>query len=495
MTDRARLAKNTSYLTIAYIIQKVITLLYSILITRAYLPAGQGMYATSLAVTALFAVFIDLGFASIVTRETARNPEKASLFLSQALLFRLMMGIGVYAMMLGYTYVVNYPPLLRELVMIAGLATILDMLSTSCWGTFRGLHILKYESISVVIVTAIMAGIGSAAALTHAPLQILVGSILLSSIFNITYSLIMLARRAGVKITWRLDWKVFKFLAVLSIPFAVAAVFSRVYTNLDTLLLERLLGARGAEFAGLYSTPNKIILALEFIPAALSAAIYPAMSSYFVTARDQVGALYARATHYLLLMVFPASIGLFILADKLIPQLYGTPYLPSILPLQILTIALFAAFLMFPQGSLLAATNRQKQNSVILGCGMLINAVGNFILIPRYQAIGAAIASAATYSFIFIVSLIYTYHDWKAHTKFLIMTFFRIGAAALGMGFGVWALKEYLPVAILIPAAAILYAGLLFTFKGIAIDDIGRIVGIITKKEQKSEEVAPIESV
>ena len=60
------IAKNTSYFTLALIIQKVISFAYFAVLARNLAPAELGQYYLAISFTTIFAIFVDLGLANIL---------------------------------------------------------------------------------------------------------------------------------------------------------------------------------------------------------------------------------------------------------------------------------------------------------------------------------------------------------------------------------------------------------------------------------------------
>lgn len=67
------IAKNTSYLTLALVIQKVISFLYFVILARNLDPEFLGKYYFAISFTTIFAIFIDFGLVNYLTRETAKD--------------------------------------------------------------------------------------------------------------------------------------------------------------------------------------------------------------------------------------------------------------------------------------------------------------------------------------------------------------------------------------------------------------------------------------
>ena len=79
--QKANLAKNTTYYTVALTVQKILAFIYFWLISNSLLPGNLGQYVFALSFSTLFSIFIDLGLSSILTREAAKSKEQANSYL------------------------------------------------------------------------------------------------------------------------------------------------------------------------------------------------------------------------------------------------------------------------------------------------------------------------------------------------------------------------------------------------------------------------------
>ena len=70
------IAKNTSYFTLALIVQKIISFSYFTIIARNLLPDDLGKYYFAISFTTIFAIFIDLGLSNVLMREVPKIKEK-----------------------------------------------------------------------------------------------------------------------------------------------------------------------------------------------------------------------------------------------------------------------------------------------------------------------------------------------------------------------------------------------------------------------------------
>ncbi len=468
MTKISNIAKNTSYLTLALILQKIISFSYFILLARYLGPADLGKYYFAISFTTIFAIFIDLGFANVLTREIAKNQEKASRWLGNVLTLKLPLTLLSVAAVFIFINALDYGPLVIILVYVSCISMVLDSFTATFFSVVRGFHNLKYESIASVIFQLIVLIVGYGALLLGGGLIPAMGALALASLYNFTYSLIILRRKIKVSIKFLYDRPLIRKILIISWPFAAYAIFQRLYTYLDSVLL---LILAGDEQVGLYQVAFKIIFALQFLPLAFTASLYPAMSSYWQNNREQLAISFRRALNYLIIISLPIVIGAVVLADKII-LLFKSGFEGAILPLQISIIALFFIFINFPIGSLLNACDRQRRNTFNMAIVTIVSVIINLILIPRWQAVGASVTVLITNFLMFILGIywakkIITYRsgeNWQV--------FFKALFASILMGIIILVGKGALNIFILAVLGAIIYFSSLFIMGGFRKSDI-----------------------
>lgn len=466
------ISKNTSYLTIALIFQKIISFSYFTLLARFLDPANLGVYYFAISFTTIFAIFIDLGLANVITREVAKNQERTEKLLGNILAIKVPLAILSVLAAIVLINVTQSDPLVKTLVYISCASMVLDSFTWTFFSVSRGFHILKYESIASVVFQLIVLVFGYGALVLGGGLVWAMSALVLGSLYNFSYSLWVIVRRLRLKIKFSYNQRLIKELSKITWPFAAYAIFQRLYMYLDSVLLAFFAGN---EQVGLYQVAFKIIFALQFLPMAFTASLYPAMSSYWQHNREQLAITFERAFNYLTIISLPIIVGILLLADKIV-LLFKSGYGGAILPLQITIIALFFIFLNFPIGSLLNACDKQKSNTWNMGIAALSSLALNLFLIPRFQAVGASIAVLFSNMLMFILGLIaingIIKYNWQRNFKVFVKSLL----AAILMGVLILVGKDYLHIFILVPLGAILYFLFLFLVKGFKKEDISGVI-------------------
>ncbi|GEM_PF-437208 len=481
MIHPRNITKNSFFSLGSSVVQKLLTLLYFVLVARVFGPEDQGRYSAAIAFATLFSVFIDLGLSSALTRETAREPEKARDYLGQMFLLRIVFGLIVYCIIIFLPTMLGYSQQLQGMIMIAGIAAVIDTVTTSCWFLVRGFRNLMYESIGSTVAVIVMMTGGIAAIAFHLPVIALVYAVLAGSIANVLIALWTIFFKARIHLSMRPNWKVIRYLGIIALPFAGSAIFSRIYTFADVAILTRLAGEHSV---GLYSAGNKLMLALNILPAALSASLYPALSSYGVSHEERIAPTMSKAVTFLSLIALPLSVGIGITAPAIVSLFYGLEYEPTIRILRILSVGLFFAFLSFPFGSLIAAQNRQRVNTFIFGIAAGVSIFSNFLLIPYLSADGSAIAATLTMIVLCLGSIWASRSLMLPLAGMLLGKFARMALSAAVMGAVLMFFQDRgMFLGALLFIGVCVYAGLCGATRVLSKQDVGEIAYALTQKQ------------
>lgn len=487
MSKIANIAKNTSYLTLALIFQKVISFTYFTLLARYIGPASLGKYYLAISFTTIFAIFIDLGFANVLIREIAKNQERASRWLGAVLAIKIplsVLSIGAVVLLIN---LLGYDDLTKTLVYISAISMILDSFTATFFAVVRGFHNLKYESISSVAFQLIVLVIGYGALIMGGGLRPAMGALALASTFNFIYSASIVRYKLKLAIRVLFDRPLIKEILVISWPFAAYAILQRLYTYLDTVLLSIL----GSDYqVGLYQVAFKIIFALQFLPLAFTASLYPALSSYWQTNREQLAVSFERAMNYLIIISLPIIIGAVVLADRIV-LLFTADYLEAVWPLRIAVVSLLFIFLNFPIGSLLNACDAQRRNTLNMAIVAVASVALNLALIPILQATGASITVLVTNVLMFILGLRAARQIIAYRARKNLQIFIKVLAASGLMGVSVHYGGVYLNVFLAAALGALVYFLFLFLLGGFTRADILSIYNSFRRSGALAKEVEP----
>jgi O-antigen/teichoic acid export membrane protein len=281
----------------------------------------------------------------------------------------------------------------------------------------------------------------------------------------------------GVQFVWNKD--VFKIFIATAVPFAVAGIIGRLYAYSDSLLMSKMLTAKEL---GWWSVPYKITFAFQFVPVALSASVYPVFSGLFVKDKASIGPLFEKSWRYLFAIVFPLAFGLIAIAHPVITKVFGSQYIPSIVPLRILLLSLIFGFLALITGALLNATNKQRTQTVLITVVLIINIILNLVLLPRIGITGAAIAALISNAMLCLVGFYFSVRQVSIDARSIMLYLHQTLWPALAMAGVVYVLSFKLSFLITIPIGAGLYLALLYKTKVLTKDILLLVVEKIRLK-------------
>lgn len=474
----ASIAKNASLMTLASIGQKIISFVYFLLIARHIGPENTGKYFFAMAFTTVFVVFVDLGLTNVLVREAAKMRERIQVYFSTILWVKIILGIASYIAAVIVINLMGYPVETKNLVYLSAVTMLFDSLHLTLYGVLRAIGDLKYEAIGIVGSQLFTLILGSAFLYLDFPLIFLILAFTLASFLNVLFITIILYKKYKINLTPKYDAVIFKYVGKIAIPFALAAVFARVYSYIDSIILSKLVGDLAV---GLYSVPYKITYAFQFVPLALVAVLYPRFSEYFANDKEKLAYIFERGVKYLLVVVFPISVGIGVLAKDIVPFAFTENYANSTTTLQILLIGLVFSFVSFPIGAFLNACNRQVTQTKIVGVVMVINIIMNFILIPKYGVIGAATAALIGNILLTAIGYMILGQIAKVSHAFIFKTLVQLLLSGGVMGYVVWLVNLRFHFILAIVVGAIVYPVMLFVTRSFTLAQLREAILMVKR--------------
>lgn len=193
---------------------------------------------------------------------------------------------------------------------------------------------------------------------------------------------------------WRSRGKQALNLLKLGWPALFSSMAIMVYMRIDTVMLKVM---QGDTAAGLYAAVTKISEAWYFVPMAIVSSVSPAI----MRAKDDLALFYGRLRTLFFVMTWSSLlIGSVVALSSpfLIRTLYSSAYSAAAPVLAVHIWASVFVFLGVAQGPWDVSKNLLKL-SLYRTCGAaVLNVLMNFILIPRYSVMGAAISTVIAYA-------------------------------------------------------------------------------------------------
>jgi O-antigen/teichoic acid export membrane protein len=471
------LAKNTLSLTLASVGQKLIAFVYFLFLARIMMPENTGVYFLATSFVMIFSVVADFGLTPVVIREIAKSPENTVTYIKKALGIKIPFIVLALISVVVVPIMIGYDANLRFLILLTSFILIFDSLHLFYYGVLRGYQMLKFEALGMFSAQIVTGVVGGLILVYNPSVALLILALTLGSTANLIISIKNVSNVLGNSVfipMWDVGFvkKIFK----VALPFALAAVFVKVYSYVDSIFISKLMGTTSL---GIYSVAYKFTYAFQFLPLAFIAALYPGLSAIVGKDSVQLRNMFDKAMWYMMVIVTPIVLGIWLIAPNAV-LLAGEEYVQAAPILQLLILVLIPIFLDFPIGSLLNAANRQTTKTIIMGITMVLNVVLNALLIPVIGLNGAVYAALFSFSFMFVAGLYFIpqiIHGYSFTKLFFILL--KVSACGLIMfSFGIY-IKELVGWIALIPISAVVYGVSLMVTGVITKHDINKVKSLI----------------
>ena len=405
-----RIVKNTVALFAAQFAISILSLVLSIFIARNLGDAIFGKYSFALAFTAMFVIFSDLGYNTLLIREVARDKSQASKYLNNVISIRLISSTLIFGLIVATINIMGYPDDVKKIVYIFGIYMLIESFSAVFKTTFRAFEKMEYEAGITIFTNILRVSLGLLVIYLGYGLVEIALAFLFAGIFGLIFSFVVCELKF-VKPKIELDLMFFKKTAMIALPLTMLSVFDIIYSRTDIIMLSIM---KGDEVVGWYNAAYGLVFGFKPIPLLFMNALFPLMSGYYISSKDSLKKTYELSFKYLFTLGLPLTIGIMLLSERIVLLLYGNQFLPSIVTLQILSWDILLIFSIGPLGGLLVSTDKQNKMAILLGITAFINIILNLILIPSFSYVGAAVASIISQLFLFGL---YVYFLSKYHYK------------------------------------------------------------------------------
>lgn len=384
--------------------------------------SSYGLYAALFNFSFLFNILLDIGITNFNNRNISQHNHLLQKHLSGILTLRLLLAFVYFLFSLSIAYLLGYrgEQLWILLVLLLNQALISFILYLR--SNLAGLHLFKIDSMISVLDRFIMILLCSIllwGGISEKKFQIewFVWAQTIAYFITAVFTFMILASRIKtLSIKW--DPKFFLIILKKSYPFAILILLMTFYNRIDSVMIERML-VNGAEQAGIYAQAYRLLDAANMIAYLFSGLLLP-MFSHMIKHRKPIEELAELSFSFIAIpAIMVMTCGVFY-SEELMGLLYSAHVKESAHVFMLIINCFLAISSVYIFGTLLTANGNLKQlNMVALG-GMLMNIIMNLILIPKYQATGAAIASLVTQFITAGAQILLAHHIFKFRIRWML---------------------------------------------------------------------------
>ena len=392
----ARVAANAGWLFLLRFIRLAFAFFVGVWMARHLGPELWGTLNYAIALVILFGPLTRLGLEGVVVHELVKRPQDRDRILGAS--FALRVAGGAVSMAATIALVALLRPgdsLSMLLVAIISFGWIFQA-SDAIDVFFQAEERLRYpvyaKSAGLVLSNLLKIYF----ILTNAPLPAFAAAAALEIVVAAA-GLAVAYRARGFRIgAWTVRRDEMRRLFGLGWPMMLSSAFAIVYLKIDLVMLGQMIDQ--AE-VGIYSTAARISEMWYFVPVAISTAIFPSLiQSRINLGREVYRVRTQRLYDFFVCVSLAIAVGVALSADVIVRLLFGEQYARAGGILAIHVWAGVFIFLREALGRWFITEDLLSFAFISNGLGALVNVILNLLLIPRYAATGAAVATVISYA-------------------------------------------------------------------------------------------------
>ncbi len=363
-----------------------------------------GFYASLLSFTYLLQIVNDFGIQYFNNRDIAKNQQLLKRYFPNIVVLKCLLGLSylTFTFLIGYS--IGYGIAQFKLLAFLAVNQILISFIFYLRSNISGLHYYRTDSIfsaldklmMISLCSFLLWGPWSSDFVLEWFVYAQTISLLITALLALTWLLLKTDLKLKIIVEWPLLWEILK----KSAPYALAVFLMGMYTRIDMVMLERLL-PNGQSEAGIYAAAYRLLDAASMVGFLIAGLLLP-MFSKMLKNEEDVRGLFKMS--FLLMFFLTTSVSSFcwFFQNELMQVLYSeaTTYWGQILGYLMLSYIPIGSI--YITGTLISAIGNLKGLNIIAFIGAILNILLNLLLIDKYNALGATLATASTQ---FLVSI------------------------------------------------------------------------------------------
>ncbi len=390
MSEARRVGLNTIFNTIGGVSVQLLTLVTGVFVARHFGAESFGQLTLAATITGYFTLVTEFGLSTIAIQVVARTDEPER-YICSYLVARLCLSLLALIVLAGIMLMVPFP---RDIIwlLLAYAATIPLQILKLNW-VFYARQQMGQDNVLQVTEKVAYAICLFGLVFVVKWIIIVPVAMVLSTLFVGALGWAMFLRQAEQPVVWRLDRGFIREIITQGWPVGVGGAALRVNTNADSLFVNAY---HGDLQTGLYGAAYRLINAMITAGTFFTNAVFPLCCKRYHESVPALADFIGYASKLLLLVTVPGVMLLSVMSEEIIGLVFGPGYAEAALPFRLLVWAAGLAIICRLYHNTLVACDRQQSYMKIILSSAVFNIICNFLLIPPYGMVGAAVATVLT---------------------------------------------------------------------------------------------------
>ena len=187
----------------------------------------------------------------------------------------------------------------------------------------------------------------------------------------------------------------------------IPQIANQIYKVLDTTMIGKIVENKAE--TGYYEQAQKVIRLLLTIVTSLGVVMIPRMASTYGSGeKEKIREYLKMSFKFVFFLAFPIMFGIISISSAFVPVFLGKGYDKVVILINIISPIL----ILMGMGNVLGTqyllpTKKQKEYTISVTVGVIVNFILNYILINKYQSIGASVATVLSEAVIVFIQYQY----------------------------------------------------------------------------------------
>lgn len=446
--------KNTFWAGLSQFICSLIKTGFVFYMARVLGVLEYGRMNAALSFAAMFLIFADLGLSTTAMKEMGRTEDKKVINDIFSLRFTLNLVSFIIAFVAALYFSSDF--YIVRVIWIFALFNLINGLTAIISSYFVAKQHAQYNAFFDIGNAIISTTLGFVILQIHPTATSVAISYCAGALFSLL-GVFILFRKIYFSPKLYIDAVLWKEYLIISLPFAIAGLFSSLCANIDIFVMGFL---KQYEAIGLYSSAIRIT-SVAIIPVTLVAGnFFPALNSLFVTSNEKYKKVLDAEFEISILLSIAIAYGGNLLAAQIIDFVYDPRFAAATIAFKVFAATLIPMLFANTLSHVLVIENKKKFFVWAWAANFFTNFVLDIILIPKYFHLGGAIASLVANSVFAIVMFIFAQQgrrDKVFSSKLIFVVIFSIVSCAIMHFALVRTMVHSLNVALLILLGGIVY--------------------------------------
>ena len=395
-----QIKKNFLYNVIYQILIIFVPLITVPYVSRVLEPSGVGIYSYTYSIVYYFILIAMLGINNYGNRTIAKvKDDKEKLSKSFLSIYSIQLFMTIVMTLIYLIYIFIFDNQYKTIALIQTIYLVATLFDINWF--FFGLEEFKVtitrntvlKLLSLILIFIFVKEINDLWKYT----LILSGCALLSQLLLLPF---LKKHIKFVKITKKDIKTHIKPMLILFIP----VISVSLYKIMDKIMLGSMANIKEV---GYYEQAEKIINVPLSVITALGTVMLPRISNLVANSKKDIVMMYIKkSVNLMMFFAFGTCFGMIAISDSFVPLFLGNEFTNSIILLNLISITIiFISFGNITRTQYLIPYERDKDYTMSTILGAVINLVINYLLIPKYQGIGACIGTIFAELFVMIYQI------------------------------------------------------------------------------------------